>query len=366
MAKQTIFRREKKSDADTSIVDLLLNSVIVLLAVIIVIISLFRAGVLDLLVDSIMPKDNLARYSLVGDAENVCLQARKLSEKEISKRDPIYAIALEKYAAPEPDPSKYDEKFENYEDKTIEVHYHKEKFTETRIIENNEEKKYRSWFHFIEVRIKHPSQLRFALADDSYGKKRQTPSYIASQVNAVAAVNGCFYNRRSFGFLIYRREILRNKPVGLDVLLIDSSGNFHIVRDRDVMTSGVLENNDIVSALAFGPQLVSDGKALRIRTAFWEPDTDEPRTAICQYDDDLHYLICLCEGRNADSHGITMQTFADEIAKQGVKTAYNLDGGQSGTVILGNHRKNRVGWGPEKPQGDVLFFATALEEDERG
>ena len=56
-----------------------------------------------------------------------------------------------------------------------------------------------------------------------------------------------------------------------------------------------------------------------------------------------------------------MQTFAHELAAMNVKTAYNLDGGQSGTMVIGNRLKNRVGWGAEKPQSDILYFATGMD-----
>lgn len=295
---------------------------------------------------------NSTEYTVAEDMKALSRKAVNASEAQIKSREPIYAIEIDRYAAPPPDPSGYDETLENYSDQTIEAHYSKEK-------------KYESWFHFVEIRIKHPSQFRLALANDKYGETRKLPSAIAADVNAVVAVNGCFYNRRSKGFLIYRREILRNRPFGIDVLLIDSDGNFHIEADRKIKSSGILDEYDIVSAIAFGPQLVRDGQALSITKHNWEPDTDEPRTAICQFDDGLHYLICLAEGRNWRSKGVPMQTFADEIAKRGVKTAYNLDGGQSGTVVFGNKLKNVVGWGSEKPQGDILFFATALEENQR-
>lgn len=330
--------------------NIFLNTFIILLVIALGSVAFVKMNLSDLIKGYF--ENETAEYAIMGDMQAVFHHAVEASETQIKNRKPIYTIDLERYAAPPPDPSKYDEAFENYTDKTIEVHYYNEKM-------------YDSWFHFAEVRISHPSQFRLAIANDTYGEIRKLPSEIASDVNAVVAVNGCFYNRRPRGFLLYKRKILRNKPFGIDVLLIDSEGNFHIVEDKNVKSSGVLDEFDIINGVGFGPALVRDGKALKITKLNWEPITNEPRTAICQYEDDLHYLICLAEGRNRRSVGVTMKTFAEEIAKKGVKTAYNLDGGQSGTLVLGNKLKNRVGWGPEKPQGDILYFATALEENER-
>lgn len=330
--------------------NVLLNTFIVMLVIGLGVVAGYKLGLFSLLGDFFYSRNT--EYAVVGDIKAFVNTARQSAEEEIINRPPVYIIDVANYVSPPPDPAKYDSEFDNYSDKTIEVHYYNERM-------------YDSWFHFVEIRIKHPSQLRMAIADDSYGEIRKLPSQIASEVNAVVAVNGCFYNRRPRGFLLYRREILRCKPFGIDVLLIDSEGNFHIVADKDVKTCGVLEEYDIISGIGFGPELVRDGQALRMTKPNWEPDTNEPRTAICQFEDSLHYLICLAEGRNRRSVGVTMQKFADEIAKKGVRNAYNLDGGQSGTLVIGNTLKNKVGWGPEKAQGDILYFATALEENER-
>ena len=292
-------------------------------------------------------------HNVIGNIKTVCNEMCASSAEEIKGREPVYVIDTERFVAPKPDMSRFDNKFESYSDDTIEISYHKERM-------------YSSWFHFMEVRVKHPSQLRMALAHDKFGMRyKQLPTVLSSEVNAVAAVNGSFYNVRRKGVLIYRREVLRYVPFGVDVLLIDSDGNFHFVEDYALYSSGVLDKYDIISGLSFGPELIRDGEVLTITKGDWEPWTCEPRTAICQYPDDLHYLVVLAEGRNNRSNGVTMKIFAKEIAKKGVRNAYNLDGGRSGTMVIGNHRKNIVGWGSEKYQGDILFFATAVGTEEQ-
>ena len=329
----------------------LLNFLIVVLLFVLVFTALIKMDVFNLLLSSFI--DNPTEYSLLSDIKDALDEARASSAEEIKSRDPIYVVELDEYVAPKPDPNLYDAAFENYTDDTIEVHYHKER-------------KYKSWFHYMEVRIKHPSQIRVALANNQYAKKgkiRKLPTEISADVNAVCAVNGCFYNVRWGGIFIHRRELLRDRPFGIDVLLIDSNGNFHIVEDKKLKTSGLLEQYDIINALSFGPELVHDGQELTITKRDWEPSTNEPRTAICQYDDGLHYLVVLAEGRNSQSVGVTMQTFAHEVAATNVRIAYNLDGGRSGTMIIGNHLKNKVGWGAEKPQSDIVYFATAIGKE---
>lgn len=290
-------------------------------------------------------------YGFSGNVKIACDKVYSMSFSQIKGREPVRIIPLENYVSPKPDPTKYDEKFDSYVDPTIEVHYHLEVMHDSR-------------FHFFEVKIKHPSQFRYALAYDRYGSLRQLPTNMAADVNAVAAVSASFYNKRPYGVMIYKRKLVKNNPKDLDVLMIDSEGDFHIVYDRDIESSGVLEKYDIVNALSFGPELVHDGKELEMTRWDWEPFRNDSRAAICQYDDKLHYLVCVVEAAWHKSKGITMQTFAHELAAKGVKTAYNLDGGQSDTMVIGNVRKNRISWGYEKPQGDILYFATAMEYDQ--
>ena len=343
--KRTPDRRKNKG------INNLLNMTIVLLLFFFIAAALIKMDVFNMLLSGY--SDCPTQYSFLNDVKELCVEANESSAAFIRSRAPIHVVELEEYVAPKPDPAKFDENFENYADETIEVHYYKER-------------KYNSWFHYMEVRIKHPSQIRVAFAYNKFAQSktnRKLPTEISADVNAVCAVNGGFYNIRWGGILIHRREMLRNKPFGIDVLLIDSRGNFHIVEDRNLKSSGLLEQYDIINSVSFGPELVRDGQELTITKKNWQPSTEEPRTAICQYDDELHYLICLAEGRNRASVGVPLQTFAHEVAAKNVKTAYNLDGGRSGTLIIGNHLKNRVGWGTEKPQSDIIYFATAIDHN---
>lgn len=289
-------------------------------------------------------------YTLTADVDGAINKISDTAAAEIKELPKVYVIPREQYEAPVPIAENYDKGFNNYSDETITVHY----YSETH---------YGSLFHFIDVTIAHPSQIRMALANNKYSNSAKNyPQQIAKAVNAVAAVDGCYYNTRSSGVLIYQGKTYRMRPSGLYVLLIDSEGDFHIVKDREVKSSGVLEQYDIVNSVTFGPALVLNGEAQKITSGNWEADTKEPRAAIAQTDR-LHYLICTVDGRQSHSDGVTMQQLANALAKKGCQTAYNLDGGQSATLILGNKVKNKVAYGGQRKLGDIVYFATALDEN---
>lgn len=291
-------------------------------------------------------------YALHNDVGSAFDGLLSQTQEEVKSWPAVYALERDRDVAPLPRAENYDKKFESYSDDTITVQYSSEIY-------------YYSHIHYIDVRIAHPSQIRLGLCGNTFDmKKKDYPSEIAKSVNAVAAIDGCFYNNRSSGWMIYQGNVKRTTCCWYDVLLIDSEGNLHAQRDWTVNESGILEKYDIVNALTFGPQLVKNGKAEYITTGTWQPSTPEPRAAICQYSDGLHYMLCVAEGRMNRSKGLTMQQFANLLASKGVDFAYNLDGGQSGTLILGNHVKNVVAYGGQRKLGDILYFATAMENED--
>lgn len=296
-------------------------------------------------------RNQFRKYALYDDVGNAFNGLLTHSQEEVKSWPVVHALERDCYVAPLPKPENYNEKFTSYSDETITVKY-------------STERAYNSAIHYIDVRIAHPSQIRLALYGNEYSMKtRNYPSEIAKTVNAVAAIDGSFYNNRSSGWVIYHGKVCRSRPCWYDVLLIDSDGNLHAERDFNIEASGILKKYDIVSAITFGPKLVENGEMKYISSGAWQPLTPEPRAAICQYSDGLHYLLCVAEGRMPRSLGLTMQQFAKLLASKGVDFAYNLDGGQSGTLILGNHVKNVVAYGGQRQLGDIIYFATAMEND---
>ena len=58
-----------------------------------------------------------------------------------------------------------------------------------------------------------------------------------------------------------------------------------------------------------------------------------PRTAIGIVDP-LHYVFVVSDGRTKASEGLSLRELAQIMQELGVKTAYNLDGGGSSTMVF--------------------------------
>lgn len=243
-----------------------------------------------------------------------------------------------------------------YEDETITVKYWVERQRDSNV-------------YFAEVWIAHPTQLRTMLAGTYSGTERATPQRLAQKANAVVAINGDYFGYHPGGIIIRQGTKYRDWALTWDMLLIDSEGDFHIMSDYESRTSGVFEDYDIVNTLEFGPSLIIDGEINIINSDSgcgreWNNWHDSPRTAIGQIGR-LHYLMCCVEGRVEGSAGVLTPEMAEIMLEKGCVQAYNLDGGMSTTMVLGGEAMNAPMWGGQRVVTEIIYFATALPNEEQ-
>lgn len=123
-----------------------------------------------------------------------------------------------------------------------------------------------------------------------------------------------------------------------------------------------VDENDIGFSLAFGPILVENGERCEPADyALGEANANYPRAALCQMDE-LHYLLVAANSEQGNNAYPTIHTFAKNIAALGCEKAYTLDGGQTADIIMNNKPLNRVQFGKERINSDIIYFATAMPE----
>ena len=234
-----------------------------------------------------------------------------------------------------------------------------------------------SYVAFSEIKIQHPTQFRRAFAGGSYDSgQRYYPQVIAQTNNAVIAMSADYCNYRDEGLIIHQRKLYRdNTNENLDILLYDSKGDLHIMPHKEVESSNILEEKDIIYTFAFGPALVVDG-VLQERDHIDDyvlgfPNGREPRAAIGQLGE-LHYLLCVVEGRTErlaggndeyEASGMLVREVADLMYEKGCCNAYAMDGGQTATMVFMGDLVNNVAYGGQRSVSDILYFATACGED---
>ena len=265
-------------------------------------------------------------------------------------------------------PFKWSDDHHHYEDPTIVADYYK-----------LDGKQYgTAHLHYVEITIKHASQLRTACADpNTFDTTLMRPGKnIAARVKAVVAVDGDFcnsyYAQEGNKFCLRQGTVYRDTVVDyLDMLLIDEDGDFHIYKGGPELADLPKEEIDgkkINNAFQFGPAIVIDGEPVPDEyildpahsPATSKPEQGEPRVCIAQIDT-LHYLIYFNwwgPGKNlAEVRDIVMSLAP-------VKTAYMLDGGNSSQIIFQMSQANLMGKDlNDRKIFDIIYFASAYDPE---
>lgn len=222
---------------------------------------------------------------------------------------------------------------------------------------------------FSEIKIADGSQLRRAIAENTYGSGVQLyATEMAASANAVVAINGDFYTYRSQGITVYQRKLYRHSPKKIDTAYFTASGDMLFshageLEDEDEARRFIIDN-DIIFSAAFGPILVEDGQLIRTDSyPLGEIDNIYSRSAIGQVDS-LHYLLMIVGEEGSFGKRAQLNTAAGYIYDKGVKNAYALDGGQTAVLVMNNKTVNRVDWDAERTMSDIIYFATAIPSGE--
>ena len=229
-----------------------------------------------------------------------------------------------------------------------------------------------------DVRIQDPSQLRTMAASkngafDSTGSL--TVGTLAKRLNAVLALNGDYYGsseRRGRGFILRQGTLYRNNldlpwdgtSSLIDILLVDEDGDFHVCRRAsDEAILAEMNGKRILNSFTFGPALVVNGEAVKDfenadRWIDMASKERRQRMCLCQVDT-LHYKVICCAGPYRGNTGMTLAEFAELAASLGVRTAYNLDGGDSTCMLFHGQKMNEFGSNSQRKLMDVIYFASA-------
>lgn len=280
-----------------------------------------------------------------------------------------YTLGMGEYLTPKPDKTKFtkieDEERKNYDGSPID--YYKDETIEVKCWK--EKTKY-GIMTFAEVWIAHPSQFRRTIVDNVISDKHlDHPQNIFAKTNGVLGMSGDYCAYRPYGIEILYGNLVRDK-VGshltpkMDILVYDTDGNFSVYEStKKFFQTDVYKNEKIIHTLAFGPMLIDDYKVSTKKDKLYKyqngrPWEKWPRAAICQFDYDKHYLLC-----RLGQPGTVMEDFAKEISKKGVRLAYALDGGQTGTIMFNKKIVNEPAYGGTRAISDIIYFATAVPDE---
>lgn len=177
--------------------------------------------------------------------------------------------------------------------------------------------------------------LKTAFAQNSYGKNvTEKTSEIATEANAILAINGDYYGVQEKGYVLRNGTLYRSEAEeGQEDLVIYEDGSFEVISEEEITAESLLEQG-AQQILSFGPALISEGTiSVTEEDEVGKAMESNPRTVVGRIDD-LHYVFVVSDGRTEESEGLSLLELAEFMDRLGVETAYNLDGGGSSTMYF--------------------------------
>lgn len=218
-------------------------------------------------------------------------------------------------------------------------------------------------YYVADVQLKDASDLKSAFANNQFGSNIiENTSEIASENNAIFAINGDYYGFRDDGITIRNGEIFRDEPARTGLALYED-GTMKIYDETQTSAQELIDEG-VIQTLSFGPALVQNSTAI---TDFGNVSIDKnfgnrsiqdsnPRTGIGIISPN-HFVFVVVDGRSSESKGVTLNEFAQLFEDLGATEAYNLDGGGSSTMyFMGRVVNNPLGKGKERGVSDIIYI----------
>ena len=221
-------------------------------------------------------------------------------------------------------------------------------------------REYDSNIYVADVTVSDASDLKTALADNTYGRNiTDTTSNMAANNNAVLAINGDYYGARQSGYVIRNGKLYRDTSGNRDALVIQKNGEFKFVSESETSASNLIKDGAL-QVFSFGPVLLNNGEiSVGENDEVGMAMASNPRTAI-GYLGNNHYVFVVSDGRTSESAGLSLYELASFMKELGVKDAYNLDGGGSSTMVFKgeiiNNPTTSGRSGEERAVSDIVYI----------
>lgn len=170
--------------------------------------------------------------------------------------------------------------------------------------------------------------------DQAPGHVRDYAVSIAQKNNAVFAVNGDYWNEINnewIGIIIREGKVYKDELIS-DMMAFYDDGTFscYNIESRPI-TLKELQAANVQNTMSFGPALLVDGQYGNIDKHFLAGIN--PRTAIGMIEPN-HFVVVCCDGRTDLNRGLRLEQLAGIFSQLGCSEAYNLDGGQSMSIMF--------------------------------
>lgn len=208
--------------------------------------------------------------------------------------------------------------------------------------------------YLADIYIKDIECFKTAFAEDRFGQGiSERQEAINKRARGILAVNGDYYGARKDGVVIRNGELYRDKKVTMDVCVLYWDGTIETYSKSEFDAREAMENG-AYQAWHFGPRLLdSEGKPMR-RFSNASLGPRNPRTVLGYYEPG-HYCFVVVDGRSNASEGLTIKVLAKLMSQLGCKRAYNMDGGGTSTMLIGDKVVNNPSGGGRNCSDIILI-----------
>lgn len=201
------------------------------------------------------------------------------------------------------------------------------------------------------------AEIKTYLAENTYGKNiKQSISEMDKATNSVISINGDFYGNSESGIVIRNGVEYRNNVNNADVCVLFKDGTMKTYSPSEYNAQEVISQG-AWQAWSFGPSLLDgNGNILSSFNTNNFINSTNPRTAL-GYIAPGHYKFVVVDGRDKGySKGVTISELAAIMAKEGCKSAYNMDGGNSSMMTFKGQLVNKPS-GNGREISDIIYIA---------
>ncbi len=212
-----------------------------------------------------------------------------------------------------------------------------------------QEKPARTWYE-TEIRCAPGADVphMIPLDPEKWMRAREYPYKLTRRTRTVIAVSGDYawhriLNKTRAGIVIRDGQIYSEKTwkkgakkfPNLDTLALFQDGDMKVF-DSDEQTAQDYLDQGARDVLAFGPWLIRDGELNEAGLAQYGKSSAE-RVAVGMVEKG-HYWFMMLEGRIKRSKGDDIGFLAEKLQEKGCTQAFNLDGGQTASIVFMGHQ----------------------------
>ena len=281
----------------------------------------------------------LFHHVLPRHEDAVGLTSQRAGQAQVAPdpvEEPDSPDAAEAPAAQEPDPegyfgTKFADRFTSGEVERTDMSYRSANIN----LEITAHQKGGVNYYVADFYLRDISSYRTGFANDTFSRGQyESVERTLIRINAIMGINGDYYGGRSDGIVARNGTLYRNDDnPKRDVCVLYWDGTMETYGPKGFDTGAEMARG-AYQIWNFGPMLLdADGQAMEKFNSDVNPEN--PRTAIGYYEPG-HYCFVAVDGRSRESRGATLRDLSQLMYSLGCVRAYNLDGGQTSTMVYGD------------------------------